>query len=247
MFRRSDRCHRAHARPVLAPPVSLFGGLLKWVVVPSLGPGVLVGLGGPGRRPDNFLLHVPVVAVKGREEAAARLAGLGGETSVALGDVGGALKDGLLAFTTSAGLLVVWELMMAEMTELIGPKHAKNPDRVGNWLASTKGSVVWVAARCRWPGPGTGSPMAAVGSAWSRGRCSVPVTCWRQPLWNAAGRYEDPVGLWAGDTENKTVVSALLADLVARGLRHEDRILVVKAFANPDPAAGRGVSDGLHK
>ena len=27
-----------------------------------------------------------------------------------------------------------------------------------------------------------------------------------------------PVGLWLGDTENKTVVTALLADLVARGL-----------------------------
>ena len=27
-----------------------------------------------------------------------------------------------------------------------------------------------------------------------------------------------PVGLWLGDTENKTVVSALLADLVARRL-----------------------------
>ena len=28
-----------------------------------------------------------------------------------------------------------------------------------------------------------------------------------------------PVGLWPGDTENKTVVTALLADLVAQG-RH---------------------------
>jgi putative transposase len=27
-----------------------------------------------------------------------------------------------------------------------------------------------------------------------------------------------PVGLWLGDTENTTVVSALLADLVGRGL-----------------------------
>src|SRR5271165_1842239 len=36
-----------------------------------------------------------------------------------------------------------------------------------------------------------------------------------------------PVGLWLGDTENKTVVTALLADLVARGLDSNQGILCV--------------------
>src|SRR6266498_2105048 len=36
-----------------------------------------------------------------------------------------------------------------------------------------------------------------------------------------------PVGLWLGDTENKTVVTALLADLVARGLDTDSGLLVV--------------------
>jgi transposase-like protein len=36
-----------------------------------------------------------------------------------------------------------------------------------------------------------------------------------------------PVGLWDGDTENGTVVTDLLADLVARGLRYEHGLLVV--------------------
>jgi transposase-like protein len=36
-----------------------------------------------------------------------------------------------------------------------------------------------------------------------------------------------PVGLWLGDTENKTVVTALLADLGARGLNTEAGVLVV--------------------
>ena len=36
-----------------------------------------------------------------------------------------------------------------------------------------------------------------------------------------------PVGLWLGDTENKTVVTALLADLVNRGLSAEGGILCV--------------------
>ena len=36
-----------------------------------------------------------------------------------------------------------------------------------------------------------------------------------------------PVGLWLGDTENKTIVTALLADLVSRGLSTEAGLLVV--------------------
>jgi hypothetical protein len=36
-----------------------------------------------------------------------------------------------------------------------------------------------------------------------------------------------PAGLWLGDTENKTVVTALLADIVARGLRFDAGLLVV--------------------
>src|SRR6478735_5961197 len=36
-----------------------------------------------------------------------------------------------------------------------------------------------------------------------------------------------PVGLWDGSTENKTVVRALLADLVDRGLKFDDGLLVV--------------------
>ena len=36
-----------------------------------------------------------------------------------------------------------------------------------------------------------------------------------------------PVGLWLGDTENKTVVTALLADLVDRGLSADGGLLIV--------------------
>ena len=42
-----------------------------------------------------------------------------------------------------------------------------------------------------------------------------------------AGGEKFPVGLWDGATENKTVVKAMLADLVSRGLSAEDGLLVV--------------------
>jgi len=51
-----------------------------------------------------------------------------------------------------------------------------------------------------------------------------------------------PVGLWLGDTENKTVVTALLADLVARGLSADGGWKIdwrlARAFADTDPAKG---------
>jgi putative transposase len=50
-----------------------------------------------------------------------------------------------------------------------------------------------------------------------------------------------PVGLWDGSTENKTVVRALLADLVARGLRYDDGLLVVLDGAKALSAAVREV------
>jgi transposase-like protein len=50
-----------------------------------------------------------------------------------------------------------------------------------------------------------------------------------------------PVGLWEGSTENKTVVRALLADLVARGLNVTDGLLVVLDGARALAAAVRDV------
>jgi transposase-like protein len=50
-----------------------------------------------------------------------------------------------------------------------------------------------------------------------------------------------PVGLWEGSTENATVVKALLADLVARGLDATDGLLVVIDGAKALSAAVRAV------
>ena len=86
---------------------------------------------------------LPVVTVAHAEEAA-RLADLPLEATVALADVAGAIRDGLLAFASATGLVVMHQMMAAELAALIGTKHAKMPaaDRVGNWHGSAKGSVV---------------------------------------------------------------------------------------------------------
>ncbi|HSH61289.1 MAG TPA: IS256 family transposase, partial [Acidimicrobiales bacterium] len=84
---------------------------------------------------------VPVVTVAEPEEAA-RLAGLSLEATVALADVAGAVKEGLLGFCADVGLVVMRQLMDAELTSRIGPKHAKLAERTGNWHGTTTGPVV---------------------------------------------------------------------------------------------------------
>jgi hypothetical protein len=86
---------------------------------------------------------VPVVTVAEVTEAA-RVAELPLEATVALAEVAGAIKDGLLAFASVTGLVVMSQMMQAELTEAIGSKHAKLPagERTGNWHGTTTGSVV---------------------------------------------------------------------------------------------------------
>ena len=85
--------------------------------------------------------RIPVITVA-EPAAAARLAGLPVEATVALADVAGAIRDGLLAFASSTGLVVMQQLMEAELSARVGPKHARIPDRAGNWHGSTSGSVM---------------------------------------------------------------------------------------------------------
>ena len=84
---------------------------------------------------------IPVLAIA-EPAAAARLAGLPLEATVALSDVAATIKDGLLAFASTTGLLVMHQMMEAELVERIGPKHARIPARVGHRHGSAAGSVV---------------------------------------------------------------------------------------------------------
>jgi hypothetical protein len=76
-------------------------------------------------------------------DAAAELVGLPLEASVAMADVAAEMSEGLLAFSTAAGLVVMQQMLTAELAGIVGVKHAKlGPDRVGNWHGTTTGQVV---------------------------------------------------------------------------------------------------------
>lgn len=263
---------------------------------------------------------VAVVTV-GEAEEAATLADLPLEATVAMSEVAGAIKDGLLAFASAAGLVVMHQMMEAELTERIGRKHAKIPaaDRVGSRHGSTTGSVVlggrqvqasrprarttdgemelatWkvfsskdllnslvvermlagVATRRHQEvadpvgdeveGRSKGLSKSAISRRFvkatetamaelmARSLADVKVavlmidgltvagSCVVVALVITATGTKLPAGLWLGDTENKTVVTALLADLVARGLRTTGGILCVLDGAKALAAAVRKV------
>jgi putative transposase len=73
--------------------------------------------------------------------AAARVASLPVEVTVAMEEVAGRVKDGLLAFSVATGLVVVCELLEAEITRLVGPKNAKQPGRTASRHGVTAGSL----------------------------------------------------------------------------------------------------------
>ena len=250
---------------------------------------------------------LPVVTVASVEEAA-RVADLPLEATVALSDVAGAIKDGLLAFASATGLVVMRQMMEAELTELVGPKHTKigAAERVGNWHGTTTGSVILGGRQVRTERPrgrmrgGTeidldtwkvfssadllnslvvermlagvatrrhtdvaepvgadietrsrsmsksaisrrfvAATKTALAELMARSLADLDVAvlmidgldvadqCVVAALVITTDGTKVPVGLWLGDTENKTVVTALLADLVARGLHTQSGVLGV--------------------
>ena len=248
---------------------------------------------------------VPVVKITTPDEAA-DLAGLPLTASVAMADVAESMREGLLAFSTAAGLVVMQQMLTEELTSIVGAKHAKLPagERVGNWHGSTQGQVVLGARKVTVERPrgryvddrgeveldtwgvfasedllrqvmvermlagvatrrhvDVAEPVGSIaGKATSKSAVSRRFVAATQQAMaelleadlselstavlmidglNVAGEMivvalvitadgtKVPVGLRLGDTENATVVTDLLADLVDRGLRYEHGILAV--------------------
>ena len=247
---------------------------------------------------------VPVVDVADVETA--NLVGLPLEATVALADLAGAVKEGLLGLCADVGLMVMAQMLDAEMTARVGPKHAKIPGRLANWHGTTKGPVVlggremtvsrprgrtvedteieldaWAAfsskdlldrlttermlagvatrrhvdvaeplsAEVESAAKATGrssvsrrfkrATEAALAELMARDLSGLDVAvimidgvevagqCCVVALVISTDGTKVPVGLWLGDTENKTVVTGLLADLAARGLSADSGLLAV--------------------
>jgi len=268
---------------------------------------------------------VPTLRVVSKTEAPAELDQLGvadlpAEVRLALADIAGAARDGLLAMSVAAGLAVMQAMFDAEITAACGPKGRHDPDRAATRHGAGEGSVVLGGRRVpvRRPRARTvdghevplaayrlftaddllsrvvlermlagvatrrhartaepvGGPVAAGASSTSKSAVSrrfvastrtalaellsrdlsmldikvlmvdgehLAERCCVVALAITADGTKVPVGLWDGATENKTVVRALLADLVSRGLDATDGLLVVLDGAKALSAAVREV------
>jgi putative transposase len=84
---------------------------------------------------------VPAVRLVDREDGQA-LPGLPDELRVAMTEVAGAAREGLLAMSVAVGLQVMAELLDAEIAAKAGPRHAKQPGRLARRHGTAPGSVV---------------------------------------------------------------------------------------------------------
>jgi len=244
--------------------------------------------------------------------------------SVALADIVGVAREGLLALSVATGMSVMQAMFEAEVTAVTGPKGKHDPDRTVVRHGTEKGSVTLGGRRVGVSRPrartvdGHEVPLqsyahfasddllsevvlermlagvatrrhariaepvgkAVADAATSTGRSAVSRRfiketetalgellardltgkdikvlmldgehmvgrCVIVALAITAGGEKFPVGLWDGATENKTVVKAMLADLVSRGLSADDGLLVVMDGAKALSAAVNEVFVGL--
>jgi putative transposase len=254
---------------------------------------------------------VPTLRVVSKPDAPDQLAELGvadlpAEVRLALTDIAGAAREGLLAMSVAAGMVVMRTMFDAEIAAVCGPKGHHDPERTAVRHGAGRGSVVLGGRRVPVTRPrartvdGAEVPLASyrlfaaqdqltavvlermlaglatrrhvaagepVGqavttratatsrSAVSRRFIAATRTALAELLARDLGPLDIkvlmvdgehladhlavvalaitadgtkvPVGLWEGSTENATVVKALLADLVERGLDAADGLLVV--------------------
>lgn len=249
--------------------------------------------------------NVPALRVVDRDDVA-ELPELSEGLRVALADVVGAAREGLLAMSVGVGLRVFAEMMEEELVAKVGPKHAKLAGRAVSRHGTARGSVVLGGRRVPVERPRARTAEGAelsldsyatfadddllsqlvmermlAGLATRRHRAAnepvgetieqaarstsksavsrrfvaktskaleelmardlseldVAVVmidgehfaehCCVVALAITADGTKVPVGLWLGDTENKTVVTHLLADLADRGLSAAGGLLVV--------------------
>ncbi len=85
---------------------------------------------------------VSTLRVVGDNDATTVLPALSAELQLAFAGVAELAREGLLAMSVAVGLRVMSEMMEAEVTDRVGPKHAKLPERTAVRHAAAAGSVL---------------------------------------------------------------------------------------------------------
>ena len=99
--------------------------------------------------------------------------------SVAMSELTGAMREGLLALAVGAGLQVMQALMDESVTALAGPRGRHDPGRAGLRCvtAPRRARWCWVAVRCRCVDRGSVAWIAVPRWRWGRMSCSRQRSC----------------------------------------------------------------------
>ena len=118
---------------------------------------------------------VPTIRVADTADAVV-LPDLPEEIALALTDIAGAAREGLLAMSVAAGIAVMQALFEAEIAEVAGPKGKHDPDRPWCVMAAGAARSRWAGAGWRWIGRGR-APWMGTRCRWSATPTSLPRTC----------------------------------------------------------------------
>lgn len=104
--------------------------------------------------------------------------------TVAMAEIGGAVREGLLALAVATGLQVMTLMMDESVTALAGPRGRHQPDRAAVRHGSEAGSVILGGRRVRCADPGSGPPTARVSYRSTPTRPSPARTCSVRSRWS---------------------------------------------------------------
>jgi hypothetical protein len=103
--------------------------------------------------------------------------------NVAMAEIGGAVKEGLLALAVATGLQVMTTMMEESVTALAGPKGRHQPNRSAVRHGTGAGSVA-LGGRYRCADHGSGPATGPVSCRWMPTRRSAAPICWARSLWS---------------------------------------------------------------
>ena len=163
------------------------------------------------------------------EIGAAKFDALPERVQLALGELAGAAKEGLLALSVGVGLGVLTELMAEEVDDVVGPKGRHDPERVGVRHGHEDGSVTLGGRRVPVARPrvratdGSGEVAMSTYTHFAD-RDALTKVVLEQMLAGVStrrfARTREPVGQDVIDAERSTSKSAVSREFVGRTSEH---------------------------
>ena len=104
--------------------------------------------------------------------------------TVALAELAGAAREGLLALAVGTGLGVLGSLLDTDVERLVGPRGRHNPQRAAVRHGTQPGRVTLGGRRSGSTGRGSAAPTAPPSCPCPPGRRSLGPSCWTSSRWS---------------------------------------------------------------